>query len=155
MRLIFYLSKAIFLIFIIYIIHLEINELGSLYKSINIVFLLLFYISSMILILISFLACFDVRSRPYDLSIIFPELPPLKQGIFTNSKFKRFMLILENIASIAIYTFILYYVIEPSVKKIIYIAYSFIPLVCYCLISAFTPEKVKHDLSKVFPELLA
>lgn len=155
MRLIFYLSKAIFLIFIIYIIHLEINELGSLYKSINIVFLIVFYLSSIILILTSFLACFAPIIRPYDLSIIFPELPPLKKGIFTNSKFKRFMLILENIASIAIYTFILYYVIEPSVKKIIYIAYSFIPLACFYLITAFVPEISRQDLSKVFPELLA
>lgn len=154
MKLIFYISKSFYIGLLIYFLQLELNELGSLHKANNL-FLLLFYISSMILILISFLACFAVISRPYDLSIIFPELPPLKQGIFTNSKFKRFMLILENIASIAIYTFILYYVIEPSVKKIIYIAYSFIPLVCYYLISAFTPEKVKHDLSKVFPELLA
>lgn len=154
MKLLHYLSKATYVILLIYFLQLELNELGSLHKAKNL-FLLLFYISSMILILISFLACFALISRPYDLSIIFPELPPLKQGIFTNSKFKRFMLILENIASIAIYTFILYYVIEPSVKKIIYIAYSFIPLVCYYLISAFTPEKVKHDLSKVFPELLA
>jgi hypothetical protein len=152
MKVLFYFSKALYVVFLIYFLTIEVNEQGCL-VVLDIPYVLVFCLLTATLVLISFLACFAPIKRPYDLSIVFPELPPLKKGFFTKPRLKRCILILENGANIAIYIFMLYYVIEPTPENIIYLGYSFIPLACFYLVSAFTPETVKQDLLKIFPEL--
>ena len=82
------------------------------------------------------------------------ESPPLQKRKLASHQFKKFMIILEYIGNITIYLAIIYFVFDLSIEKILYIAYSFIPLACFYLITAFVPEISRQDLSKVFPELL-
>jgi hypothetical protein len=152
-KIVFNFSKGFYLIFIAIFLVMEFKSIGAIKESFMKEFIFVFYGISVFLILISVLTCFAPIKLHYDLSIIFPELRPLKKNFFSTKKMKRFLLILEQISLISIYLSVLFYVSYPSISSLNLLTYSFLPSVVYNFIKAFVPSEVVQDLADVFPEL--
>ncbi|GGE15736.1 hypothetical protein [Psychroflexus salis] len=153
MKIFYNINRALHTSLFIILMYAKLEGVGYISLALSPFLIITFLFITIGLVFVSTLTCFAPIRNPYDLSIIFPELPPIKKNVFTIKKFQRFTVIFREISDILIYLAIAFYFIDPAIDKITFILFSVIPKAIYFTLIAFVPQPIEQDLGKVFPEL--